>query len=89
MDRNNRFGDAGRGDARHPVRHDPELVLGRAPPDMLRFVASGPFPAADRHGHQRRILGLLAHFTLMAVMVAVLSIAATSPISPTGRSDGA
>jgi uncharacterized membrane protein YagU involved in acid resistance len=37
---------------------------------MLRFVASGPFPAATDMGTAGAILGLLVHFTLMAIMAA-------------------
>ena len=47
------------------------LVFGRAIPDMLRRVASGPFPAATDMGTSGAILGLLVHFTLMAIMAAV------------------
>ena len=38
---------------------------------MLRFVASGPFPPAPGWGTGGAILGLLVHFALMAIMVAV------------------
>ena len=37
---------------------------------MLRYVASGPFPAATDMGTAGAILGLLVHFTLMAIMAA-------------------
>ena len=47
------------------------LWFGREIPDMLRFVASGPFPAATDMGTGGAILGLLVHFTLMAIMAAV------------------
>jgi hypothetical protein len=43
---------------------------------MLRFVASGPFPSATDMGTAGSALGLVVHFTLMAVMVAVFVIAA-------------
>lgn len=45
------------------------LLKGRAPADMLRFVASGPFPDATGWGAWGSTLGLLVHFALMAVMV--------------------
>ena len=38
---------------------------------MLRYVASGPFPAATDMGASGAILGLLVHFALMAIMAAV------------------
>ena len=47
-------------------------AFGREIPDMLRYVASGPFPAATDMGTAGAILGLLVHFTLMAIMAAVL-----------------
>jgi|KBSSwiStaDraftv2_1062776.scaffolds.fasta_scaffold18592_2 hypothetical protein len=48
----------------------------RAIPDMLRFVASGPFPQATEWGPDGALLGLLVHFTLMAIMVAAFVLAA-------------
>ena len=51
-------------------------MRGRHVGDMLRFVASGPFPDAAAMGRQGAIIGLLVHFTLMAIMVAVFVIAA-------------
>jgi hypothetical protein len=45
-------------------------------PKMLRFVASGPFPQAPEWGAPGAILGLLAHFTLMAIMATVFVLAA-------------
>jgi len=45
-------------------------------PAMLRFVASGPFPQAPEWGGPGAILGLLVHFTLMAIMVAAFVLAA-------------
>lgn len=45
------------------------LFYGRAVPDMLRFVASGPFPRATGWGLGGAVLGLAVHFALMAVMV--------------------
>ena len=43
---------------------------------MLRFVASGPFPSATEMGAAGSTLGLVVHFSLMAIMVAVFVIAA-------------
>jgi hypothetical protein len=48
------------------------LWFGREIPDMLRSVASGPFPAATDMGAAGALLGLAVHFALMAVMAAVL-----------------
>ena len=53
------------------------LVRGGAPADMLRFVASGPFPQATEWGPVGAWLGLATHFTLMAIMAAIFVIAAT------------
>ena len=50
------------------------LAFGREIPNMLRYVASGPFPAATDMGATGAILGLLVHFALMAVMAAVLML---------------
>ena len=47
------------------------LIFGREIPNMLRFVASGPFPAATGMGASGAILGLAVHFTLMAIMATV------------------
>ena len=47
------------------------LAFGRHIPDMLRFVASGPFPAATEMGGGGAILGLVVHFALMAIMAAI------------------
>jgi hypothetical protein len=44
--------------------------------DMLRGVASGPFPAATDWGDGGAALGLAVHFTLMAIMVAAFILAA-------------
>ena len=52
------------------------LWRGREPAAMLRYVASGPFPQAADWGAAGSVLGLLVHFTLMAIMVAVFVIAA-------------
>ena len=56
-------------------------------PKMLRGVASGPFPGASEWGAPGAALGLVTHFTLMAIMAAVFVLAArrypnmlTSPI---------
>ena len=46
------------------------LWRGHEPGAMLRRVASGPFPAATEWGATGSILGLVVHFTLMAIMVA-------------------
>ncbi|HET8749375.1 MAG TPA: hypothetical protein VFM42_01400 [Sphingomicrobium sp.] len=48
------------------------LWFGREIPDMLRFVASGPFPAATDMGVAGAILGLVVHFVLMGIMAAAL-----------------
>ena len=52
------------------------LLSGRDPANMLRFVASGPFPQATEWGGSGAILGLLVHFTLIALMAAVFVFAA-------------
>lgn len=52
------------------------LWRGREPADMLRFVASGPFPQATEWGAPGSALGLIVHFTLMAIMVAAFLFAA-------------
>ena len=52
------------------------LWRGREPADMLRFVASGPFPNAMDWGAPGSALGLVVHFTLMAVMVTAFVFAA-------------
>jgi len=51
------------------------LAFGRAIPGMLRYVASGPFPAATDMGNAGAALGLLVHFALMAIMAAVFMLA--------------
>lgn len=43
--------------------------------EMLRFVASGPFPQAPSMGAAGAILGLVVHFVLMAIMVTVFVLA--------------
>ena len=52
------------------------LMRGREIPNMLRFVASGPFPNATDWGASGAALGLAVHFTLMAIMVAWFMVAA-------------
>ena len=52
------------------------LVFGREIPGMLRFVASGPFPAATDMGTSGAILGLAVHFALMAIMAAAFVLVA-------------
>jgi membrane associated rhomboid family serine protease len=44
------------------------LYLGREPGNMLRYVASGPFPHAEQWGAVGAVLGLIVHFALMAIM---------------------
>ncbi len=46
------------------------LLYGREVPAMLRFVASGPFPAAMEMGAVGAALGLAVHFAVMAIMAA-------------------
>ena len=48
------------------------VAFGREIPNMLRYVASGPFPTATGMGAAGALLGLLVHFALMAIMAAVL-----------------
>ena len=52
------------------------LAFGREIPNMLRFVASGPFPSATGMGTSGAILGLVVHFALMAIMAAVYMMVA-------------
>ena len=48
------------------------LIIGkRTIPEMLRGVASGPFPAATDMGTGGAVLGLGVHFALMAIMAAL------------------
>jgi hypothetical protein len=47
------------------------VAFGRQIPNMLRYVASGPFPAAIEMGAGGAILGLVVHFTLMAIMATI------------------
>jgi hypothetical protein len=53
-------------------------LRGRQIPDMLRYVASGPFPHANEWGTAGAVLGLVIHFSLMALMVAAFVIVARS-----------
>lgn len=55
------------------------LIFGRHVPDMLRFVASGPFPAATDMGTSGAILGLAVHFALMGIMAAAYVLFASAP----------
>jgi hypothetical protein len=48
------------------------LLRGKEPGAMLRFVASGPFADATGWGSVGSLLGVVVHFALMAIMVAVL-----------------
>ena len=48
----------------------------RTVPDMLRYVASGPFPDAPNWGSAGAALGLVVHLLLMAIMAAIYMIAA-------------
>ena len=50
------------------------LWFGREIPNMLRYVASGPFPAATGMGTGGAILGLAVHFMLMAIMATALML---------------
>lgn len=50
------------------------LAFGRQIPDMLRYVASGPFPAATEMRTAGAVLGLLVHFALMTIMATGLML---------------
>ena len=50
------------------------VAFGRQIPAMLRTVASGPFPAATDWGGEGALLGLLVHFTLMAIMATIFML---------------
>ena len=52
------------------------MLFGRHIGDMLRTVASGPFPAATGMGAGGALLGLIVHFALMAIMASVYMAAA-------------
>lgn len=47
------------------------VAFGRRIPNMLRTVASGPFPAATDWGTSGAVLGLVVHYCLMAIMAIV------------------
>jgi hypothetical protein len=47
------------------------VFFGREIGNMLRGVASGPFPSATEMGPAGAALGLLTHFTLMAIMATI------------------
>ena len=56
------------------------VLFGRQIDTMLRYVASGPFPAATSMGSAGAVLGLVVHFTLMAIMAAIfMSLVALRP----------
>jgi hypothetical protein len=55
------------------------------PTGMLRFVASGPFPAATEWGAAGAWLGLTVHFALMAIMAAVFVLVAERRPGLTGK----
>lgn len=44
------------------------VAFGRAIPNMLRTVASGPFPGAAAMGTAGALTGLLVHFLLMGII---------------------
>jgi hypothetical protein len=50
------------------------VAFGRQIPNMLRYVASGPFPAATGMGTSGAVLGLIVHFALMAIMATGLML---------------
>jgi hypothetical protein len=50
------------------------LLFGREIGNMLRYVGSGPFPAATDMGSIGAMLGLLVHFALMAIMATALML---------------
>jgi hypothetical protein len=52
------------------------VSFGREIGNMLRFVGSGPFPAATDMGAGGAILGLVIHFALMAIMATALMLLA-------------
>ena len=54
------------------------VLRGREIPNMLRYVASGPFPQAIEWGAAGSALGLAVHFTLMAIMIAAFVFIARS-----------
>ena len=50
------------------------VLFGREIGNMLRYVASGPIPAATQLGAGGAVLGLVVHFTLMAITATVLML---------------
>jgi uncharacterized membrane protein YagU involved in acid resistance len=50
------------------------IAFGSEIGSMLRRVGSGPFPQAVEMGAAGSIIGLLVHFTLMAIMAAVFVV---------------
>jgi len=50
------------------------VAFGRQIPNMLRYVASGPFPSATEMGTGGAVLGLVVHFALMAIMATALML---------------
>ena len=52
------------------------VSFGREIPNMLRFVASGPFPSATEMGAGGAVLGLVVHFALMAIMATIFVLVA-------------
>ena len=50
------------------------VAFGRQIPNMLRFVASGPFPSATEWARGGAVLGLVVHFALMAIMATALML---------------
>jgi len=50
------------------------VAFGRNIGDMLRFVASGPFPEAVNMRTGGAVLGLVVHFALMAIMATALML---------------
>jgi len=54
------------------------VAFGRQIPNMLRYVASGPYPAATEMGAGGAILGLVVHFTLMAIMATTFMLVVRS-----------
>jgi hypothetical protein len=61
------------------------FYFGREPMAMLRYVASGPFPAATDWGAPGSMLGLATHFTLMAIMVSAFVLVAQQRPALTDR----
>jgi len=52
------------------------LWFGRQVPNMLRYVASGPFPPATNWGAGGAVLGLSVHFTFRGIMATSFVLAA-------------